>query len=100
MGSTFTQAKEKTATAAHTVTDGAAAVREHAARLARRAADQTGTARGTVGTLTARAGRAMPDRAALSAGHDVSGRTKALIGLGAAVALAGLAWLGLRGRVD
>jgi Flp pilus assembly protein TadB len=121
MGSTFTQAKEKTTTAAHTVSDGAAVVRDRAARLARRAVDQTSTAldraqhqaeatthtlkgtaseatartRGAIGTLTARAGRSAP-----SAGGDMSGRTKTLIGLGAAAAVAVLAWLGLRGRVD
>jgi hypothetical protein len=95
MGSTFTQAKEKTTTAAHTVSDGAAMVRDRAARLARRAADQTST---------------VLDRAqhhAETTAHTVKGttpgtsaRTKTLIGVGAAAVVAVLAWVGLRGRVD
>jgi hypothetical protein len=126
MGSTFTQAKEKTTTAAHTVSDGAAVVRDRVGRMARRAADQTSTVldraqhqagatahtvkgtaagatartRGTVGTLTARAGRTLSDHSGSNAGGDMSGRSKTLIGLGAAAVVAVLAWVGLRGRVD
>jgi hypothetical protein len=107
---------EKTTTAAHTVSEGAAAVRDRVGRLARRAADQTSTAldhaqhqaattahtvKGTAAGASART-RGAVDALAGRAGGDKpgSGRTKTLIGLGAAAVVAGLAWLGLRGRVD
>ncbi|RAG86476.1 hypothetical protein DN069_06615 [Streptacidiphilus pinicola] len=96
MGSTFTQAKEKTTTAAHSVSDGAAVVRHQAARMARRAADETAT-------LIGRAQHRAADTAKSVKGATATGtttRTKTLIGLGAAAVVAALTWLGLRGRVD
>lgn len=121
MGTTFTQAKDRTASAAHTVAEGAAAVRERVGRLTRHASGGTGTAlaraqqeaaatvhtvkdtaaeagvrtRDAVGTLTDRVSRTLP-----SGGRDMSASTKTLIGLCTAAVVALAAWLGLRGRVD
>lgn len=95
MGSTFTQAKEKSASAVHSVSGGASEVRARAARMAHRAADQTTTALDRAQHQAAATAHTVQ---ATATGTTV--RTRTLIGIGAAAAVAVLAWLGLRGRVD